>query len=470
MKSYRQLLKTAFKVAACVLAVCVWLTGCSESLQGTESDTEAVYETDDEILTDAWTEPVSVQETDAEELKTMDISDVKVGMIFYGDEDDGSVLIYSLQEELKKAAEQLGMAQDQLYWRWNSRQAGWTEIEDSILECIDAGCQLIFGGAREYDSVIAAIAEEYPDVMFACVGSSLSNGINSGGFDIHPGAAEYLCGTIAASVSSSGKIGFIAAKGTENKLVTDAVNAFAYGVWSVNPYAEIDLGITGKWFLPDAEMSGTEQLIALGCDVAACFTDSSACLRAAAAEGLAIISCGISDGSFYGSDPDAAAEWKWSEYFTMKINQVLDRQVTGELWTGDYFSGAEGFSLQTEDFNDVPAAACEQIKLWSQTLQMEDGTDSEAVSADENENDDRQTLSPAEDRTDNGPPAQTAEESEAFSEEEQDQTESQAPEEEQDQSESVCEISLDPDTGYLTNVKLFTIEQTDEEQTEETAG
>lgn len=321
----------------------------TETETGTTAETTTVPET-----TPAPTEPPERQ-----------ASEVKIGMIFYGEETDGSVLTAALREGLLRAAEELGIGAEQILWQYNSREADWTQIEDSILACVENGCQIIFGGAREYASVIAAIAEEYPDVMFACIDSELYNGKNSGTFDISLAAVQYLCGVAAAMNDTTGHIGFLAAKGTADKDVTDAVNAFAYGVWSVNPQAVVETAVTGKWFLPQAEEQAVAYLRELGCQVFCGYTDSSAGLRAAAASGSRILGCGAEETGLYGSDGEtaiaAAALYRFGTYFLMKLNQVISRQVTGEAWTGDCYNQAVEFRSAAE----LPQAAVDQLKAWA---------------------------------------------------------------------------------------------------------
>ncbi len=292
-------------------------------------------------------------------------SEVKVGMVFLGTEDEGNVLAQSLRRDLTEAALAAGMEESQLVWKYNDRGADWTQIEDSILACVDEGCQLIFGGSREYEAVIAAIAEEYPEVMFACVGGSLMNGTNSGTFVIHLAQVQYLCGAAAAAQSSSGRIGFLAAKGSGDEEVTAGVNAFAYGAWSVNPDIVVEVGITGRWYLPEAEELGAEELTALGCDVIGGYTDGNAGLAYAAAGGQRVIAAGAEDSALYGEQAIAYALYDWTDYFSMKIGQAIGRDVAGEAWVGDYYGGQTPFALLDSSLEEIILQAQGQLEQWN---------------------------------------------------------------------------------------------------------
>lgn len=419
MKKSRVL--AAFILAACLLAACA---APAQTEQTTQVQTSAPAET-------------TVYETDPEptEPPFREASEIKVGMIFFGEKDDGSVLSASLQQGLTKAAEDLGIAPEQILWKYNSREASWTQIEDSILECVDNGCQIIFGGAREYAAVIAAIAEEYPDVMFACVGSDLYNGSNSGTFDVSLGAAQYLCGVAAGLRSQTGHVGFLAAKNTSDKQVTDGVNAFAYGVWTVNPDAVVEVGVTGKWFLPQAEQQGVTQMLEQSCDVIGAYTDCSTGVKAAVEAGAFVAACGAEGPDLYGEDYETrktgAALWDWSGYFSMKLEQVLNKEIVGEAWLGDYYSAAAVFLTADEMSDPQLAQAREQLILWRPV------TESENETVPQTESDEAETELQSDEETESD--GETEPESEP-------------------EPEEISVITIDEETGYLSNVRVSEIE------------
>lgn len=418
--------KKSFVLILCLIICLLAIGACGTAQETAEQTSSEVLTTEEstEETTPAPTEP-----------PTLDPSEVKVGMIFYGEEDDGSVLAAALKSGLEKAAAGLGIGKDQILWQYNSREADWTQIEDSILSCVDAGCQIVFGGAREYRDVIAAVAEEYPDIMFACVGSSLVNGTNSGTYEISLAAVQYLCGVAAGSASTSDHVGFLAAKDTSDEEVTAAVNAFAYGVWSVNPEAVVEAGITGKWFLPEAETQGVSELQGLGCDTIGGYTDGSAGLAAAASVGLRVTGCGVSDSGIYGEAYDTqavgAALYNFEEYFSMKLNQVINRQVTGEAWIGDFYSGAAVF--QSPGVIEAMEDAWEQLRAW--------GPVEEETGAEESGEEESGPESDTDTETGGNPEAEAESESEVESE-----------------PEEIPLIAIDKETGYLENVRIHIIE------------
>ena len=402
-------MKQSKMLRACVLLLlCLWiLAGCGG---------KAVDETP-ELTTE--TTPIPTVETTEEttpaptEPATLDVSEIKVGMIFYGEEENDSLLATSLQEQMEKAAVAVGMSEDQILVQYNSREADWTTIEDSILACVEQGCQWIVGCAREYEAVIAAIAEEYPQIMFSCVGSELYNGVNSGTFTIDVAVAQYLSGAVAGLQTDRDRVGFVAAKGTDDAAVTQAVNAFAYGVWSTNPEAMVEVAILGKWYVPELEEQGMQLLEDEGCDVIGSYTDGD-----------------LGD-----------LEYQWSQYFSMKLNQIFWKEVHGESWSGDYFSGAITYELDLEQELELPEYVWQQLTSWG--FVAEELVEQETLEACEEESVETEeviTEEIAEESVDN----ETLEET--------------VMEEETTEAYVIPEISIDKETGYLPNVRIHKVQ------------
>ncbi len=390
MKIKKKMLMWIMPLAlTCLMVACGSEEGnvTTVAIETTEAITLEFTEETTELATEPPTEPLTRQ-----------VTELKVGMIFYGEENEGSLLADSLYQEMLEAASAIGMNEAQILRKYNSREADWPQIEESILACVDEGCQLILGCAREYEAVIAAIAEEYPEVMFACVGSSLYNGINSGTFTIDVGAAQYLQGALAGLLTDTDRVGFVAAKDKNDVAVTQAVNAFAYGVWSTNQDAMIDVAIIGKWFLPGAENHGRDYLNQLGCDQIGGYTDMSI----------------------------GGLEYQWQQYFSQKLNQIIQKEVVGEAWCGDYYQGAVTCDLAA----DLPEHVWGELAKWGSLMEeMPEESLSETESQDTV---DDTTL------------------------EETSQNESMP--EETEVPYEIPEIDIDRDTGYLPNVRIHEID------------
>lgn len=83
------------------------------------------------------------------------------------------------------------------------------------------------------------MAEEYPDVYFSHGTGYLSNGKNFNNYFGRIYQARYLSGIVAGMNTSSNKIGYVAAMDSSNSEVTGGIDAFALGIYSVNPDAKV---------------------------------------------------------------------------------------------------------------------------------------------------------------------------------------------------------------------------------------
>ena len=113
----------------------------------------------------------------------------------------------------------------------------------------------------------ADMAEKYPDIYFSHGTGYLSNGTNFNNYFGRIYQARYLSGIVAGMNTKTNKIGYVAAQDSSNSEVTGGIDAFAMGVYSVNPDANVYVKVTNSWYDPDAEKAAAEELLAMGCDV-----------------------------------------------------------------------------------------------------------------------------------------------------------------------------------------------------------
>ena len=76
-----------------------------------------------------------------------------------------------------------------------------------------------------------------------------------------------MSGIVAGMKTESNKIGYVAAMGKDNSEVTGGIDAFAMGVNSVNPDAQVYVKVTNSWYDPAEETNAAKALINSGCDV-----------------------------------------------------------------------------------------------------------------------------------------------------------------------------------------------------------
>lgn len=282
--------------------------------------------------------------------------DLKVGVIHITDPAEGSGYTFTHDQGIVAMQENLGLEDSQIVRKNSISDADPTAIETAMRECIEDGCQVIFATSWGYMDICAELAEEFPDVYF-CHGSGYkSNGENFTNYFGRIYQARYLAGIAAGMKTESDKIGFVAAMGKDNAEVTGGLDAFAMGVYSVNPEAQVFVKVTNSWYDPEAETSAAKALIAEGCDVIGQHCDTPN--PQLAAEEAGVWSVG------YNSDmskdaPDAtltSVVWDWGVYYTSAVSSLLDG-----TWDGsNYYGGMKEGLVNITDLADFCAEGTQE--------------------------------------------------------------------------------------------------------------
>lgn len=263
---------------------------------------------------------------------------IKVGVLYLSDPDEGSGYSYTHDLGVKGMQENLLLSDDQI-----ERKIVDDTDEDgtkkAIEECVSDGCNIIFTTSWGYMQVTADMAEKYPDVYFSHGTGYMSNGKNFNNYFGRIDQARYLSGIVAGMNTKNNKIGYVAAQDSSNAEVTGGIDAFAIGVESVNPKAKIYVDVTNSWYDEKKEKKASERLLSMGCDVMTQHCDTSYPQTLAQEKGVY--------GIGYNSDMSketpksclTSVIWNWSAYYTAAVKSVIDG-----TWDGsNYYGGmAEG--------------------------------------------------------------------------------------------------------------------------------
>lgn len=268
-------------------------------------------------------------------------SAIKVGVIHIGDPADGTGYSFAHDQGIVAMQANLGLDDSQIVRKLNIADDNAQEIKESIEACIAEGCNLIFGTSYGYMDTMYELAAEYPDVIFSHGTGYLSNDTNMNNYFGRIYQARYLAGIAAGLKTTTNKIGYVAAFGTELAETSSGINAFALGVQAVNPDAVVYVKTLSSWFDPVNETAYAEALLEMGCDVIAQHCDTAN--PQIAAEKAGAFGCG------YNSDmtPNAPAAhltapiWNWGVYYTAATEAAMNGN-----WAefGNYYAGVkEGF-------------------------------------------------------------------------------------------------------------------------------
>lgn len=290
---------------------------------------------------------------------------IKVGVIHLSDPAEGSGYTYTHDIGIQGMQQNLGLSDSQIIRKNNISDTDEAATRKAIQECIDAGCNIIFTTSWGYMQTTADMAEEYPDVYFSHGTGYMSNGKNFNNYFGRIYQARYLSGIAAGLNTKTNKIGYVAAMGLDNSEVTGGIDAFALGIYSVNPDAKVYVKVTNSWYDPKAEEEAARKLLDMNCDVIAQHCDTVYPQTLAQEKGVYSIG--------YNSDmskeaPEAclcSVIWNWSAYYTSAVQSVIDG-----TWDGsNYYGGMNENLVSITSIADFAAAATkEKVNMAKQQI------------------------------------------------------------------------------------------------------
>ncbi len=229
------------------------------------------------------------------------------------------------------------------------------DAERVIRDLAQQGHQIIFTPSFGYMEPTLKVAREFPNVKFESItGYKAAPNVATANARYYEG--RYLAGVAAGRLAT--QAGYVA--GFPIPEVIQGINAFTLGMRSVNPKATVKVVFLGEWFNPPRERDAAMTLMNQGAEVLAFHTGSTAVMVAAQERGKLAVA--------YHSDmrsvaPDAqvvAVTHRWGDYYTRRVQAVLDgtwrsEQVWGGVSAG--FIRVEGFGRK------VPEAVQKEVNV-----------------------------------------------------------------------------------------------------------
>jgi simple sugar transport system substrate-binding protein len=229
------------------------------------------------------------------------------------------------------------------------------DAERVIRDLAQQGHKLIFTPSFGYMEPTLKVARDFPDVKFESItGYKTTPNVAAANARYYEG--RYLAGIAAGRLSKTGLAGYVA--GFPIPEVLQGINAFALGMRSVNPGAQLKVIWLNAWFDPPRERDAAMTLFNQNVDVVAFHTGSNAVMAAAQERGKMAVA--------YHSDmrqvaPDAqiiAVTHQWGDYYTRRARDVL----AGTWTSGNVWGGVREGMVRVGDFGPkVPAAVQQEV-------------------------------------------------------------------------------------------------------------
>ena len=228
------------------------------------------------------------------------------------------------------------------------------DAERVIRDLAQQGHRIIFTPSFGYMEPTLKVAREFPDVKFESItGYKTAPNVATANARYYEG--RYLAGVAAGRMAT--QAGYIA--GFPIPEVIQGVNAFTLGMRSVNPRATVKVVWLGEWFNPPRERDAAMTLMNQGAEVLAFHTGSTAVMVAAQERGKLAVAY-HSDMRRFGPDAQiAAVTHLWGDYYTRRVQAVLD----GTWQSGSVWGGVKDGMIRVDSFGSkVPAAVRNEVQ------------------------------------------------------------------------------------------------------------
>lgn len=193
-----------------------------------------------------------------------------------------------------------------------------TAIRPAAELFIQRGANIIIGSAFGYSDTFAALAEEYPEIVFINP-AGITNADNLKSVYGRTYETQYLCGMVAGGLTETNRLGFVAAN--PFGLVNWTVNAYLMGARQVNPDVELTVVFTGAWADPVRERAAAEALVEQGVDVIGQHVDTPTVQ--VVAEEAGIYGTGHHrDLSEFSSATQCSSVWTWDRFLEPEIQRI----------------------------------------------------------------------------------------------------------------------------------------------------
>lgn len=234
---------------------------------------------------------------------------------------------------------------------------------DVMEKLIEEGCKVIICNSFEYGEYELQVAQKYPDIcFFHATGIKEAKNLSTYFGRIYQ--MRYLCGIVAGLQTRTNEIGYVAAFDISE--VNRGINAFALGVRSVNPKAKVYVRFCDSWMDDDVTRAASCELFdSHNIDVMTVHTDSLVAYEEACKRDIWVIGYNKDNSEKYPEHFLTAAVWKWENFYTPRIREVLQDKFVGK----HYWEGVESGMVALAPFtNNVKEGIAQKVEKEKEKL------------------------------------------------------------------------------------------------------
>lgn len=253
---------------------------------------------------------------------------LKIGFIYVGPIGD---MGWSYQHEVARRA-LMEQFKDKIDTTFLENVNEGPDAERSIEQLVRNGAKLVYTTSFGFMDATAKVAKKYPNVMFEhATGYKRDKNLATYSGRFYEG--RYIQGQIAAKMSKTGTIGYIASFPIPE--VISGINATMLGAQSVRPDMKVKIIWVNSWYDPGKEAAAARALADQGADVLTQHTDSAAATQFANERGIFSFGQDSDQVKFGPKAQLTAIINNWTPYYVDRVKLALDNKwATGDLWGG----------------------------------------------------------------------------------------------------------------------------------------
>jgi len=305
-------------------------------------------------------------------------ADFKLGVILLHDE--ASTYDLNFIEAVNRAAEELGLSEDQVIFKKNIPESN--DCYEAAADLVDAGCDVIFADSFGHETYLLKAAKEFTDVEFCHATGTYAHTEKLDNY--HNAFASIYEGRFLAGVAAGMKLNEMIESGkiTADQAKIGYVGAFTYaevisgytsfflGARYICPSVTMDVQFTGSWYDELEEKNAANALMDRGCVLISQHADSMGAPTACDERNVPNISY---NGSTVASCPNTfivSSKIDWTPYFVYICEQAKAGKAIDLDWTGTISTN----SVVLAEVNTKAAAAGTQAKIDEIKAQLVAGT------------------------------------------------------------------------------------------------
>jgi simple sugar transport system substrate-binding protein len=205
------------------------------------------------------------------------------------------------------------------------------DAERVMRDLVAQGHQMIIATSYGYLEPALRVAADHPNVKFEHAGGH-KTAANLSTYNARFYEGRYLAGLIAGHHSKSGVVGYVA--GFPVPEVVQGLNAFALGMRSVNPKAEVKVVWLNTWFDPARERDAALALIGQGVDILTNHTASPAVAQVAEEKKIKLLAYQSDMRDYAPNVQLAAVTQHWGPYYIRAAKALVDGRWQSQAYVG----------------------------------------------------------------------------------------------------------------------------------------